>query len=699
MAFDPDAFLANTGPAPVPGGFDPDAFLAKNTPDQSISSSPAPEYSPANKIDEFIMGIPGGPVVSEIAAGVNRGTSGLIDILINNRLNDVTELMGQGRPVPTMTNALSSATEGNFMQPGLAREVVRTGSEFAAPVAASGQVIRGLAKGAPLIESAIPIAQQYAKTLASTPGKELVLGVSSGAGSAIGKEVGGEPGALVGALLAPAGVIGGQKALTGLVNLGKSGINALMRPLANMSDDAASTLIAEAMVREGLDEKQILAKLQQLGPEAVPADLGNNFARLLRTASNKIPRIEGQTAEVLGARHAGQGQRILESLDDATRTGTRTLDDTIAHMEQTLKPQITKLYGQTRGQTIELSEKLRTLLSGKNSLGKASKKAQVRLADRRAAGDEITNIDMIDATKQELDDQIGAAIRKGANNKARDLIRLKNVMVEEADNAIPKYKEARDLFAGKASLENAADAGQNFLRMKPADISALTKNFSQSEKTLYRLGAKKAILEKIDDTQMSADLVKRLFGKNGDIKKLRTLFDDEASFKKFESVMQREADFSLTRRAAQANSTTAKQLADEESGYQVLSQVAEATTSPSGFARFLNKVVNGVDKGKQDKIYIKALEDAGDFLLTKGVSPEKIQAVLKEGNAKYIKKLLMSTVKMKTLPEFLPGAVGGAKVAGDNLATMPPADLNRIMGMSKEEKARAIAALQGNPLQ
>lgn len=99
---------------------------------------------------------------------------------------------------------------------------------------------------------------------------------------------------------------------------------------------------------------------------------------------------------------------------------------------------------------------------------------------------------------------------------------------------------------------------------------------------------------------------------------------------------------------------------DEENAFQALSQIAEATTSPAGVARFLSRVVNGINKGKNDQIYVKSLEQAGDFLITRGVSPEKIQAMLKFRLTDDIKRLLNSSAKIKPKPEFMSGAVGAA---------------------------------------
>lgn len=626
---------------------------------QQVAPQPVqPQIQPEQLIEEDgaldalrqkIIENPATATLAEFGSAVNRGAVNLLDFFGPKAINSALELAGVDYRIPEIgqTEIGKAATTGEFMEPGLARQAVRTAGEFVAPAGVTGQALRTAAAAIPAVKT---VGQGVIKQLGATTAAQDVTGaLLSGAGATVGEEIGGDTGALVGAFFAPVAGAGAVSAFKGLLNAGRSGIEALMKPLANVSDDAASTLLAEAMVREGLSPDDVAKRLVELGPEGLPADLGTNFARLLRTASNKIPRIEGQAADVFKARQAGQGSRLLTVLDDVTATADMSVDDVISKLNTTLKPEITRLYSEAGEKGLKLSPKLANLLEGKSSVGRAQKKAQLRLADKRAAGDKISNIDVIDATKQEMDDQIGKAVRQGENNKVRDLVRLKNIMVREADESIPEYKQARDLFAGKAALENAAASGEMFLKMKTGDIQGLTKTFGKSEMIMYRLGAKKAILDKIDDLQTNSDAVRRLFGKNGDVKKLKSLFDNDKAFNKFSDTLKRESDFIMTRRAAQANSTTAKQLSDDESALNVLSNAAQAVSSPAGAASFVNRVLNGFGKGRQDAAYIKALEDVGDILLIKGIDPQTIQTLLKKGTEKQIEERLRQALKKPTL--------------------------------------------------
>jgi len=636
-------------------------------------TSKAEQPTARENINQAILDTPGGAELAEFGSGISRGATQLADFFTTKPANALLELAGSDTRIPELTEALSPATEGNFVEPGLKRDILRTSGELVGPAATLGAGLRATAGQIPKLQQGVETVRQgVTRQLGtSTAGQDITGAALSGLGAETGEEYFGETGELLGAFLAPMAGTAFQPAFKkllsdGAIKTGKDLISKLTQPLIGMSDDGAAKLLAEAMVREGLSPDDVANRLKQLGPESIPADVGNNFSRLLRTAANKIPRIEGQAADVLKARQSGQGNRILSAFDDATGTSSLNIDDEITRLNKTLKPQINKLYSDAGAKGINVSPRLKSLLEGKNSVNKAMKKAQGRLADKRAAGDQITHIDIIDATKQELDDQIGTAIRKGANNKARDLIRLKNLMINEADTAIPEYKQARDLFAGKANMENAAQSGELFIRMKPRDVRELTKSFGASEKKMFKLGAKQAVIDKIDDLQTNADAVKRLFGKNGDVKKLRHLFDTKKQFDQFSDTLERESNFILTRRAAQANSTTTKQLFDDESAFNVLSDTATAIASPKAAAGLLNRVISGLGKGKAEKEYIKALEDVGDILLVKGIEQDRIISLLKSGKSKQIEAFVRHALKQPTKSPWVPAStVGGVEAIED----------------------------------
>jgi hypothetical protein len=633
-------------------------------------ASPQPE--PQDSAQERPSALqPTAAVPLEFMAAFNRGATKLADFLTTDQINAVAQVLGSEFRVPSITESLGPATRGGFMEEGLTRDVVGAAGEVIPAALAGGAGLTqaaarlpasqagvasrlaarqagGRAAAAPVIAPTESTAAGVVRQMgAAAPGADVAFGAASASGGEIGEELGGDAGRVAGAFLAPIGTAAGKYALDQALALGGRGIAAISRSVEDMSEEGAATLLADAMVRENLSPDDVAKRIADLGPEALPADVGVNFARLLRTASNIVPRIEGEAGRVLGGRQARQGARLQSSFDDSMGIPKLSLEDEVIRLDKTVKPKIDELYKAATEKPFQPSQRLRVLLEGDNSVGRAAKAAQSRLADKRAAGDEITNFDLINATKQELDDQIGAAIRQGENNKARDLIRLKNVMVDEADQAIPEYKQARDLYAGRQSMENASELGEQFFKMKPRDIESAIQSMGDSERRFFRLGAKQALQDKLDTMQISRDAVKALFGKGGDVKKLRSLFDSDEQFDKFAQTMEREANFILTRRAAQANSTTAKQLYDEKAANEALNgarDILAGAVDPTAAAGTVGRLFAGLGAKKGTEANIRSLEKAGDILLEAGMSPEKIVKILKRGSQKEVADALKAVL-------------------------------------------------------
>jgi len=603
-------------------------------------------------------------IAGEFAAGTNEAVLQLVDFLGPDQFNAAAQLFGSDIRVPTLAESEfgRAVGTGGFVPEGTAQRALRGAGAVVPAAVGGGAALRQAASAIPTTVSAVEsTAPALLRQLGSgTAAADVGFGAASGAGAEIGREGFGETGAVAGSILAPLGAAGLKTAF----NAGARGIQSLMASVSNMSDDGAATLLANAMIREGIGPEDAAARLAQLGPDALPSDLGTSFGRLLRDASNKIPRIEGQAATKLKARQSGQAQRVTDALDDATGTPLLNVDDEIARLSAAEGPRITRLYDEVRQQPLESSAKLKALLEGDNSVGRASKAAEARLNDRRAAGDTIGEIDVIDATKQELDDQIGAALRTGENNRVRDLVRLKNVMIDEVDIAVPQYKQARDAFAGKAQLENAADAGANFFKMKPRDVEGFVKSMGDSEKRMFKLGAKQALIDKLDAKQVSRDAVKALFGKGGDMRKLRALFDTSQQFKAFSDTLEREANFVLTRRAAQANSTTAKQIFDEQASSTALNDASAILGDPLAGANAIQRILGGIGAKKGSAANIEALEKAGDILLQSGMNPDKLAALLRRGSAEQVKRAIDNAIKKApTARAIQPITIGAAAQA------------------------------------
>ena len=622
-----------------------------------ISEQPK-EKSLLQKAGDFAMDYAVNPALEGMAA-VNRGATGLVDFLASP-VSAAMELSGSNARVPSLTKALEPyATGGNFMEQGLGRDVVRAAGEAVPAALAVGGALRAGAQALPQMgQAAESVGAGVLRQMgSSTAAQDAGFAALSGAGSAVGREVGGEEGAMIGAVAAPLTVAGGALALKKTLAAGKGGIDSLFGATKGMSDDGAATMLAEAMVREGLSPDDVAKQMASMGDEGMLADVAPAFSRLLRLASNKIPRIQGVASQQFSQRQSGQAARLGSALDDGTGTPLLTVDDEIARLENTMKPEITKLYDAAKNKPVAMSKRLQALMEGDNSVGRAVQKAQQNLADYRAMGEEVSNMSLINETKKILDADIAAAARAGDKGTQSRLLQLKKVMVDEADAAAPEYAQARSMFAGKEQLKNAAEQGQDFFKTSSRELKQLTETFGESERRMYKLGAKQAILDRFDNINANYDLVSRTFGKNGDAAKLRTLFDTKEQHQKFIDTLEREANWVLTRRAAQGGSNTAQQLGDESGVQDAFALGREALSSPLGAANALGKITAGLSKKKGTQELTAALERAGDILLEAGLKPESVAQLLRKGNAPMIERALKNQIQRRGIN--IPSVIGG----------------------------------------
>lgn len=175
--------------------------------DEIFSSLPPPAESAEPVPQEKGLLAQAGDVALEGMAAVNRGAAGLVDFAATP-VNAALELSGTSARIPSVVESLSPATAGNFMQPGLGKDIVRAAGEAVPSSVAIGAAIRGAATQLPAMASGSEsvAAGALRQAAQSTPVADAAYGAVSGAGGAIGEEIGGQPGAFIGAIAAPAAV-------------------------------------------------------------------------------------------------------------------------------------------------------------------------------------------------------------------------------------------------------------------------------------------------------------------------------------------------------------------------------------------------------------------------------------------------------------------------------------------------------------
>lgn len=618
---------------------------------QSLRGSSIQQQTPAQRYQQRIeqdpiasalYSIPGTRPIMEFANAAGRSIADVVDFFGPEAINSALQIAGSERRVPTVRGSLESvgalAPAGAYMQPGLSQQIV-SGAGEAIPVAMGGQgLLRTLARSATPLAPQIPTTgQRVVRSIASTtPAQEAVATT----GAVIGGEIGQETG-IPGAGLAGS-IVGGMSAIPVIRGIDRmmtdtNDFQAMAGNLSRVRTDIAAEMLAKSLRASGMSVDDALERYRTLGPNALPADIDDSFRQILRASMNVDEGISGQARRQVAARQRGAGQRITESLDIISADN---IDDYMSQLDATLGPQVRAMYDAAAAQPVSLSGRLRTLMQGDNSLGRARAEAESRLADRRAAGDKISHFDLIDETKRVLDDNIGTALNAGRRNEARNLIRLKNELVAEADSQLPEYASARRLYAGKAAIEDAAKLGSTIFKIDARELQNLASAMNPQERNAYILAAKDAIIKQIDRTGMNRNQVQALFGRNGDAMKLATLFDSQRSMQRFMDSLKRETDFALTRNAVIGNSSTPEQLSRireslaPRGGYrQAINQAASVLTSnPASIGREVAGIIDNINSEKGSDLYIKGLSQAGDILLASGMEARELENILRSGS-------------------------------------------------------------------
>lgn len=609
----------------------------------------------ANPVTSALYSIPGTRPLMEFGNAAARGITQGVDF-ITGGLNYA--LRPTGAQIPSMQRTLEDvgalAPPAGYMQPGLGQEIVSgIGEAIPAVVGGQGLIREAYKRTAPLVPEIAGTGRRVLGSLSgTTPAQEAVAATGAVIGAEIGEETG-LPGAeVIGSFVGGGSAIpiinGIERTFTNLTDF-----NNMAKSLTSVRTDIAAEMLANSLRSAGLSPREAIEQYRNLGPNALPADIDQAFRDVLRASMNIDSGISGAARSSVNQRQQQSGQRISESLNILN---AGSADEYLTNLETTLGPQITALYQQAAQQPLALSGRLKNLLEGDTSLGRAFETAQGRVLDRVALGETAGTFDYIDETKKVLDDQIKKLMREGQANAAGILIRFKNQMVAEADNQIPEYADARRLYAGKKAVEDAADFGREIFSTPSREVSRLadplTSQMTGQERNAYVLGAKDAIIDKINTIGMNRNQVMALFGKNGDAAKLATLFDTPEQGQQFLNALRREAEFAITRNAVIGNSTTvaqASQLSNLVGPTGIRRAINQATQmllgNPAQRSGEVAGIIDDMNANRNSELYKSALIRAGDILLASGMDINRLEALLKNGSISVLKNELEKIIE------------------------------------------------------
>jgi hypothetical protein len=333
----------------------------------------------------------------------------------------------------------------------------------AAPAATGGSMLGTAARGAGLgaFEGGLQGAGNAdGQGVAGQALRGALIGIGVGAAA---PAVVGAAGAMKNAVKDPVtGVIDG---MFGIANKGKANraISGAMKSSGNTADDITAMLARAA--QQGQPEYRVMDALGTAGQRQA-----SGIARQGGEAATDI-------ANFLEQRQLGQGDRVSGFIDDAFGTTGTTAAKTRAGLTQARGDAANVAYDAARGNAAPVDVRgalgvIDDRIGGMQGAGIAGDSIDGKLSAYRArlAGSgkglgpgvtsaELSDFDRVLGVKQSIQDDIGAAVRAGRNNEARELGKLASELDAALEGSSDMYRTANDGFREASKVIGAVDDG------------------------------------------------------------------------------------------------------------------------------------------------------------------------------------------------------------------------------------------------
>jgi hypothetical protein len=487
------------------------------------------------------------------------------------------DFMGQNTkfipPSQGVKNVFDDLTGGIAKPRSGAERVVDVASE-----AVSGAGIFSAAqKGSQLATKG---AQEIIRKLAPQTGAELASAAGAGAGAEIATQIApNNPLApVIGAMAGGVATVKGVKAIRNsgdIALLEKSYFNraAQRNPAENAKffTNQASNILKKnikADPRKLESIKQVLKDDKNL----VLSDLAGDEARALTRQVGKFREgVRTDIEKFFVTRDRNAATRIIK----AVNSNVSGVDKYYNNIDE-----LTSIRSQLGNDMYEEAFKAHPTLKLTPSLNKfvLDGRFQNAIAEARKEGlininEPVNSLRTMHVVYRTLRDTAQSSIKSGKGNMGDSLNQMSRAFVKRIDKVAPKYKKARNTFAGFSDLLDAQEKGLKYTTQKPEQISKLLKGMTAGEKDAYKIGVRESLETEIFKTAKSADEANKIFGKAFNRQQLRSILGDQ--FGEFSQKMRKEIRMKETQFKVLGGSRTDFNLVEGDEFIQKTAQIAK----------------------------------------------------------------------------------------------------------------------------
>lgn len=284
----------------------------------------------------------------------------------------------------------------------------------------------------------------------------------------------------------------------------RRGLLDTLRQSGRSADDVA-TEVAEAGL-EGQGEFRLMDALGSAGQRRA--------AGVVRAGGDGATEL----AEFLEKRQLGQPERVSGFLDEAFGMAGETAQSRTASLKAARSTAANAAYDAARGNAapVDVRSALRVIddrIGGMKGSGVTGDGIDAKLAGYRsrlaadakdlAEGEtarELSDFDRVLGVKQAVQDDVGAAVRAGRNNEARELGKLVSALDEALEGASDGYRAANDGFREASGVIDAVEQGRLMARPanRAADTTAQFSAMTPDQQAAARVGYGDALLGKLE---------------------------------------------------------------------------------------------------------------------------------------------------------------------------------------------------------
>jgi hypothetical protein len=487
-------------------------------------------------------------------------------------------------------------------------------------------------------------------------------------------------------------------------NVYKSLVKSIFDNPQRLGTDEARQLVKQALVSDvgGIDEAIQFILKSKNKPYAL-ADIGPNTQAYLDAAAS-IPGPGKQIAkDFLENRDKGILQRLTSDLQVAFGSKAAFFDE-FAALKTARSDLGGKLYDRALQKDVPINAEL-TKLFERPSVQAAYDRA-IRIAREEGvklpnvkivngklqteSGNPITDINttFLHYMKMGLDDVVYNSKNPASGVGTTELAKVKGTRIEflnQLDAANPRYKTAREFWAGDTSVLDAMENGRTVFNKTASDVDILlndVKSMNKSELEGLRLGVMQNLLDQLGGAQTAATLVSatgnpalKILQNNKNLRIIRETFPkDEAGDKAYSVFIKNltdEVQMKGTSKIVLQGSQTAQRqqaIADVKAGGQAMREMPMMS-----FQSIIQRAVQR-DLGQLGDAQTRAVADELTRILT-AQDPKKLAKIAKELAGRSIYDIaskdapeLLAALGRATIGPYAVGSMAGN--AGPNISQM-----------------------------